>query len=149
MSRIATRCSVLQLHAVEPADRSADGAVTDEAIRRWIGVALAAYLDQCTLLHATRVERGLTLVDDVAVAAPAASLGDATDVAVSASATEVLPDAFVVGVRVRGGDGEDDGVLHATCTVRLEDPRTRSAHTIGDDIRDELIALEHAARHFN
>jgi hypothetical protein len=149
MSPIVTRCSVLERHAVEPADRAANGTVTDDAVRRWVGRALAAYLDQCTLLQQARLEHGLTLVDDVVIPAPVASLGDPSAVAVGASATEVLPDAFVVAVRIRGGGGEDDGVLHATCTVRLEDPDTHVARAIGDDIRDELIALEHAARHFN
>jgi hypothetical protein len=149
MSPIVTRCSVLERHTVEPDDRAADGTVTDDAVRRWVDGALAAYLDQCTRLQQTRRDERLTLVDDVAVAGPGANLGDPTDVAVSASATEVLPAAFVVGVRIRGAGGEDDGVLHATCTVRLEDPDTHEVRPVGDDLRDELIALEHAARHFN
>jgi hypothetical protein len=33
--------------------------------------------------------------------------------------------------------------------VSLEDPATGEAREIGDDIRDELIALEHAAAHYN
>jgi hypothetical protein len=33
--------------------------------------------------------------------------------------------------------------------VRLEDPITGDAQPLGDEIRDELIALAHAARHYN
>jgi hypothetical protein len=31
----------------------------------------------------------------------------------------------------------------------LEDPVTGEARELGDEIRDELIALEHSAAHFN
>jgi hypothetical protein len=31
----------------------------------------------------------------------------------------------------------------------LEDPVTGEARDLGDEIRDELIALEHGAQHYN
>lgn len=35
------------------------------------------------------------------------------------------------------------------CTVELEDPTTGTVLEIDNEIRDELIALEQSARHFN
>jgi hypothetical protein len=149
MSSIVTRCSVLERLPVAPADRGTGGIVTDDAVRGWIDRVLTAYLDQCARVQQLRTEEGLALRHEVELAGTGASLGDATDVAVSASATEVLPTAFAIGVRIRGAGGDDDGLLLATVTVRLEDPATGVAREIGPDVRDELIALEHAARHFN
>jgi hypothetical protein len=51
--------------------------------------------------------------------------------------------------RVRSYGSADDVVRNVTCTVGLEDPRTGAAPELGDAVRDELIALEHAARHTN
>lgn len=67
----------------------------------------------------------------------------------SASATEVFPTSFVISLRVRATGGESDELVNASCTVELADPATGAGREIDNGIRDELIALEHAARHFN
>ena len=76
-------------------------------------------------------------------------LGGAPTVVVTATATEVLPEAFVVAVRIRPLAADSDDPLDLACEIRLEDPVTGAAQDIGRDIRDELIALEHGARHYN
>ena len=48
-----------------------------------------------------------------------------------------------VSLRPTGGDG--DAAINAAFEVSLEDPQTGEARELGTDIRDELIALEHAA----
>jgi hypothetical protein len=143
-----TRCSVLHRHDVDDVDRAHDGTISDAAVGRWIARAISAYLDQCTRLHQRRAAAGLALVDEVELSAPAAALGGPPQVAVSASATEVFPTSFVIGVRIRAVGG-DDALLVAASTIRLEHPDTHAVHPIDDGIRDELIALEHSARHFN
>jgi hypothetical protein len=79
----------------------------------------------------------------------AAGLGRPQSVVVSAGATEVRPSSFTVAVRMRSmGDDGDGGVLNVACEISLED-QAGDAHEIGAHVRDELIALAHAARHFN
>ncbi len=76
-------------------------------------------------------------------------LTGASRVVISATATEVFPDSFVVALRIRALGTDTDTPVNLACTVRLVDPATGEARPIDDAVRAELIALEHAARHFN
>jgi acyl-CoA thioesterase FadM len=51
--------------------------------------------------------------------------------------------------RVREGSGDRDGAVDVSCIVRLVDPSTGEPRELGTEVRDELIALEHAAEHYN
>jgi acyl-CoA thioesterase FadM len=70
-------------------------------------------------------------------------------VIVTASTTEVRPSSFTIAVRIRPLGGDHDVAANVSCVVHLEDRATGNAYELGKDIRDELIALEHSARHFN
>jgi hypothetical protein len=144
---ISTRWVVSEEHEVAPADRAEDGAIAAAAVTAWAAGACRAYLDGCPVLEATRAAAGLDLV--VTPAPVAGPLPPAPRVVVTASATEVLPRAFVLSTRLRTFGGDDDRVVDARHEVRLVDPATGEATEIGSDVRDELIAHEHAARHFN
>jgi hypothetical protein len=63
--------------------------------------------------------------------------------------TEVHPKALTIAVRLRPVGSDRETPLNHTCEVRLEDPKTGEVALLTDDIRDELIALAHAAEHFN
>jgi acyl-CoA thioesterase FadM len=78
-----------------------------------------------------------------------AEFGRPATVVVSAGVTEVFPTAFTMAFRVRSYGQVGDNVVNATCRVALENPDTGTPCELGDDVRDELIALEHAARHTN
>ena len=106
-----------------------------------------AYLDGCPVLEAARAGAGLELV--VTPAPVADPLPPAPRAVVTASATEVLPRAFVLVSRLRTFGGDDDQVVNATHEVRLVDPQSGEAAEIGPGVRDELIAHEHGARHFD
>jgi hypothetical protein len=54
----------------------------------------------------------------------------------------------VLAVRVRTL-GAEDRVVNGSQRVELVDPVSGAAQELGTAIRDELIAIEHAARHFN
>ncbi len=151
MSGIATRFVVLVEQAVGPADRTADGGVEPAAVGRWIDAARHAYLDRCPVLERTRAAAGLVLSHRVGRLPDAALFGRPDVVAVSASAAEFRPSSFTLSVRMRAVDTTDDRdvALNATVTVSLTDPATGEAAELGDEIRDELISLEHAAEHFN
>ena len=144
---ISTRWVVAEEHEVTPADRTEDGAISPTAIAAWTAAACRTYLDGCPVLEATRAGSGLDLV--VAAAPPGGPLPAAPQVVVTASATEVLPRAFVLATRLRTFGGDDDRVVDATHEVRLVDPASGEAQEIDRDVRDELIAHEHAARHLN
>jgi hypothetical protein len=148
MSSFMTRWSVLVEHAVGPGDRDPGGTVSNAAVARWVDGTCAAYLQQCMTLQRRR-DDGLAIRTTPGAVPAASSLGPATVVVVSASATEVFPDAFVVSVRLRSVvEGDDSGIANATCTVTVVD-EGGAVQAIDPVLRDELIALEHAARHFN
>jgi acyl-CoA thioesterase FadM len=149
MSMISTRWSVLQEHRVSPDDLGPDGLVTDDAVAGWIAGARRAYLDRCTRLEDVRAGGGFALRDQTTRLPAGAEVGAPDLVAVSASAIEIFPTSFVVALRLRTAGGDTDVALDARSTLRLEDPATGATQEITDEIRDELIALEHAARHFN
>jgi hypothetical protein len=147
MSSIMTRWSVMEEHRVGVGDRDACGAIADAAVERWVRRACASYLDQCAGLQQRRRDEGWELTEDLSSVPTGDALGSAPEVFVSASATEVLPASFVIGVRVRTVESSDDRIFNVRCEVRLVDgDRTIDIDT---SIRDELIALEHAARHYN
>jgi hypothetical protein len=141
MSGIVSRWVVLQSHDV-------DGAVRDDAIEQWVTDARDAYLDQCRELR-ERQRSGLVLRTRYGALPTRVQLGQPTRVTVSAGATEIFPTSFTMAFRLRSYGSTDDAVFNLTCSVSVEDPRTGEAQELGAAIRDELIALEHAARHTN
>ena len=68
---------------------------------------------------------------------------------ITAGVREVWPSSFAMAVRLRPMDGDHDGAVDVTCIVRLVDPATGEPRELGAEVRDELIALEHAAEHYN
>jgi acyl-CoA thioesterase FadM len=73
--------------------------------------------------------------------------GRPTEVIVGAGATEIRPTSFTIAFRLRPTDGDGDDAINAACEVSLEDPATGEPIEFGSEVRDELIALEHAAAH--
>jgi hypothetical protein len=146
---ISSKWSVVTEHPVGPEDVGADHLMTDAAVDRWATGAAATYLRQCPKLEDQRSGARLVLTTTVRPRSGTANLNGATSVAVSATATEVFPRAFVISVRIRPVGGECTDPVDLTCEIRLEDPATGAAQDIGSEVRDELIALEHAARYFN
>jgi hypothetical protein len=146
---ILSKWSVATEHPVVPEDLGADHRITDGAIDRWATAATATYIAQCPKLEERRAGAGLVLSAHMSSHAGGMKLGGATSVFVSATATEVFPRAFVIAVRIRPAGTESPDPLDLTCDIQLEDPSTGAALAIDNEIRDELIALEHAARHYN
>lgn len=143
MSSIVSRWVVLQHH-----DIGAEDVVRDDAVEQWVTEGRDAYLDQCRELRELQ-RSGLVLRTRYSALPTGAQLGQPTRVTVSAGATEVFPTSFTMAFRLRSYGPADDAVFNLTCAVSLEDPHTGEAQELGAAIRDELIALEHAARHTN
>src|SRR3954452_3040737 len=143
-----SRWVVLQQHDVASADLDDAGTVRDDALERWIVAARDEYLDQCHELR-ERQRAGRLLRFRLADLPTAALRGSPSRGTVSAGATEIFPTSFTMAFRIRSYGSNDDAVVNVTCAVSLEDRRTGEAEELGDNIRDELIALEHAARHTN
>ena len=148
MSGFVSRWVVRQKHALDAGDFDADGVVRAEAVDRWITEARIAHLERCLVLTAMQAEAGLALQSRLRQPPDRERLGRPSAVVVSAGATELFPDSITLAFRLRPADGGGD-VVNASCVVSLEDPATGEAVDLGTDVRDELIALEHAARHTN
>jgi hypothetical protein len=138
-----SRWVVGERRALEPGDLDDAGTVTRRAIEQWVGITCSAYLAKCSTLAREEwaASMGASIPDTAVTGAP-------THVTVSAGATELLPDAVVVAVRLRFTGGADDQVLNARCEVRFSGA-DGAAEALGGDVRDELIALEHAATFTN
>jgi hypothetical protein len=134
-----------------PLDHTAyhDGAVRREVVLGWVDAVSDAYLDDCEVLRATCARDGLECRRRIERQPDIGLLGRPLAVVVSAGAVEVHPTSFTILVRVRPGGGETDQVCNVNAMVELVDARTGAVREIEDDVRDELIALAHAARHFN
>jgi acyl-CoA thioesterase FadM len=148
-SAFVSRWPVLQEHRVTAGDLDADGVVRDERVAQWVAAACSAYPRRCAALWRVREESGLELQDRVAPLPPGAALGRPAAVVVTAGVREVWPSSFAIAVRLRPVDGDRDGAVDVSCIVRLVDPSTGEPRELGVEVRDELIALEHAAEHYN
>jgi acyl-CoA thioesterase FadM len=147
MSGPLSRWSVGLDRTVEPADLDPDGYVTAQTLQTWLEQAADAYLAQCTELHA--LAAGRRLVRRPGRQPRASLLGRTGEVLVTASATEVRPTEFFISIRVRPFGGEVDLPLNVTCRVSIEDVDTGEPVELGKAVRDELIALEHAAEYMS
>jgi acyl-CoA thioesterase FadM len=147
-SPFLSRWPVVQEHPVGPADL-VGAVVGDQSVARWVAAARSAYLDRCAALRRRQQEAGLELEVQSASLPPGASLGRPGTVVVTAGVRELWPSSFALAVRLRPVDGDRDRAVNATCVMRLVDPASGEPRELGDEVRDELIALEHAAEHFN
>jgi acyl-CoA thioesterase FadM len=145
MGGILTKWLVLHEHPVTARELDADGTVSDETVARWVDAAVHAYLEHCDALR----QPGLVPRHRTTALPRGAMVGRPAEVAVTASASEVRPTSFTISVRLRAIGGDRDTAVNATCVVRLEDEATGEVRELGPQVRDELIALEHSARHFN
>ena len=149
MSSFVSRWVVRREHRVGRDDLGADGVLRDDAIERWIHDARDAYLERCTTVQRMIRDSKFVLHAGASELPGGAGFGRPATVVVSAGVTEVFPAAFTMAFRVRGYGQVGDNVVNATCRVWLEDPTTGERCELGDDVRDELVSLEHAARHTN
>jgi acyl-CoA thioesterase FadM len=143
----ASRWVVLRKFSVAPGDLDSDGVVRAEAIDRWLAETRDAYLEKCVVLRELRERSASELRVQIHDAPAPARFGRPTAVIVGAGATEIRPTSLTIAFRLRPIDGDGDDAIDAACEASLENPETGEACELGNDIRDELIALEHAAAH--
>jgi acyl-CoA thioesterase FadM len=136
-------------HPVRAADVTDDGVVRNDVVEEWIADARHDYLAQCRVV-AEMIERSQLTVETRTQGVPEGEFfGRPSTVVVSAGVTELYPDSFTMAFRLRTYGQADDVVANVTCAVSLTDPATGAPQELGDAVRDEMIALEHAARHTN
>jgi hypothetical protein len=148
MGGIATKWLVLQEHPVT-VDKLVAGTVPDELVEQWVDAARLAYLDHCQVLRQERDRSGLALRHRLAGMPRGAMLGRPETGVVTATASEVRPASFTISVRLRPIGGDRELPVNAACVMRLEEETTGEVRELGTAVRDELIALEHSARHYN
>ena len=136
MSSIASKWPVLVSVPVTEADRDEAGLLTEAAAERAFGEARTAYLGGCRTLAGRGIE-----VEDVVLARRDALDASISEITVSVSVVEVFPDRFTMHVRIRPSEG-DAIAAEGSCSLV-------PAGGVGNDVRDELIALAHAASHYH
>lgn len=135
MSSMVSRWPVLISATVSTDDVDGDGMLRAEAVERLFGEARDVYVATCRTLEGREIE-----VLDVVITAGDTPV-EPGEVTVSVSVVEVFADRFTMNGRVRPAAGE--GVAaDAACSVSPGGPVTH-------EIRDELIALAHAASHYH
>jgi hypothetical protein len=134
MSGMLSTWPVLVPLPVAGDDVDGEGRLTAPAVLGLFAQVREVYLSSCTTL----VGRAVEVADVVVTPGVPVGLGE---VLVSASVVEVFPDRFTMHVRVRPAEGEGIAA-EGRCSILPGGPVT-------DEIRDELIALAHAARHWN
>ena len=135
MSTIVTRWPVLVSLPVGADDRDAAGRLTEACVERLFAQARQVYVGTCRTLDG----RQLTVPEVVVARGPAPV--DVGEASVSVSVVEVFEDRFTMHARVRPAEG--DGIAaEARADVVPGGPVTR-------EIRDELIAHAHEARHYH
>src|SRR4051812_45150333 len=149
MSSFVSKWVVLQRYAVGADDLDAAGVVRDDVVARWIDDACAAYLECCPVLRETAEQAGCVVRSDTRSVPTGAELGAPASVNVSAGAREIWPTEFEVELRLRTYGSPDDVAWSASCMVSIVDSQIGDARELGEAVRDELIALAHAAQHFN
>jgi methionine aminopeptidase len=132
-SAMVSKWPVLLFLPVASGDRDEEGRLTEAACERMFAAGRAEYFAECRTIDGDAVE---------IVGAPAprrtAPVGD--EVSISVNVAELFPDRFTMTARIRPAAG--DGIAaDAVCTV--------SAGEVTVAVRDELIAMAHAAPHWH
>jgi hypothetical protein len=131
---VLSRWPVLLFLPVGADEVGGDGRLTEAACERLFAAGRAEYFALCSTIDAADVEVVTTSAAQRGVAVG----GD--EVSVSVSVTELFPDRFEMAARIRPSAGE--GVAaDLRCTV--------SAGEVTPAIRDDLIAVAHAAAHWH
>jgi hypothetical protein len=144
MSGFMSKWSIGHDRTVGDGERDADGFIRADVLGSWLAEAVDAYLAQCVKLRERAA--GHTLVRRPGRQPRSSLLGRPAEVLVTASATEVRPAEFFVSLRVTPFRGDEDLPINVVWRVSIEDERGESLE-LGTDVRDELIAIEHAAEY--
>jgi acyl-CoA thioesterase FadM len=147
LTGFVSRWTVLEEHPVDGRDVDPAGSLHEQVVRRWADDAVSAYLTRCKVLEEMRQRSGLVMRRYLRP--PSGPLtGRPAAVVVTASATEVMPTSFTIALRLRPLGGMHEDAVGASCVIHLEDDAGKKV-PLAREIRDELISLEHSARHFN
>jgi acyl-CoA thioesterase FadM len=134
MSAISSTWPVLLSFPVAPADLDDRGCLTHAAVERMFDAARAEYFERCHTLDGDAIEIAQV---QVITGSPVDTTAPVT---ISTGAVELYGERFVMAARLRSlGQGV---AADARCNVVV-------GAGITDEIRDELIALAHSARHYH
>jgi hypothetical protein len=136
---VLSKWPVLLVVPVGAGDVDGEGFLTDEACERLFAAGRAEYFalsrtvdaDQVTVIETSLPGRRAPVAQDA---------GAGAEVSISVSVTELFPDRFVMEARVRPAVG-DEIAADLRCVV--------SAGEVTDAVRDDLIAIAHAAAHWH
>jgi hypothetical protein len=132
-SAMVSKWPVLLYLPVGSEDRDEEGRLTGEACARMFAAGRAEYFDLCRT-----IDGGAVTVLEAPAPRRTAAVDD--QVSMSVNVVELFPDRFTMTARIRPAEGEGIAA-DVVCTV--------SAGEVTDEVRDELIAMAHGARHWH
>lgn len=133
MSSIASKWPVLLVLPVLPGDVDGDGRLSPEGAERLFAEGRAAYFELVRSFSPGDVRV-------LEVGAPRQGVAVGPEASISVSVVELFPDRFTMEARVRPAAGEAIAA-DLSCTV--------TAGEVTDEVRDDLIAIAHAAAHWH
>lgn len=132
---MVSRWAVVVRGRLADGDLGSDGAAPTAVVSDLVREGAEAYLGLVSSIH----RLGLAPELDVGPTPPL-QVGPARTVLVAATTTEVLPESFVISVRLRPLGGGDGRPVDYRCLVRLG-----VAGELPAELRDELIEIEKGA----
>jgi hypothetical protein len=135
MSAMVSRWPVLLVLPIGTDDLDGDGLLTDAACDRLFAAGRTAYFELSKTIDAADVT-----VLETSPLRRSTPMQGSDEVSISVSVTELFPDSFVMAARVRPATG-DTVAADLRCTV--------SAGEVTPEVRDDLIAIAHAASHMH
>ena len=132
---MVSKWPVLLFLPVHAGDVDRDGSLTDEACARFFAAGRDAYFALSTTVDADQAT-----VVETSPPRRSGPVDPGGQVSISVSVTELFPDRFVMAARVRPEVG-DAVAADLRCVV--------SAGEVTTAMRDDLIAIAHAASHWH
>lgn len=124
------------------------GEEPDETARRAFAAGRDAYLVRCPILAEVVRREAATLRVTAERVEPVAALPGSEGLHVAVSVVEIRPTSFEMAVRIRVAAEADPGPANGRCTIAIERDATGERVPIPNEVRDEFIAIQLAARDY-
>jgi hypothetical protein len=119
-----------------------------ETARRAFAAGRDAYLARCPILAGVVRREAATLRVTAEHLEPIATTPGSDGLQVAVSVVEIRPTSFEMAVRIRVAADEVGPPVNGRCTIAIERDATGERLPIPNEVRDEFIAIQLAARDY-